>query len=201
MAFLPTIIGIEDAAGARIDAKRPDGTRGPIMLRLASGFVGVSEVDGGVTRVTIDRVTQVFEGGLVDDDLEVTGTLTASDVDVQGTLDVQTAMGASGILTPAAIATTENNWSPTGLSTAQMVRVNPASGASVISGIVAPTFNQFLWIINIHGTNTVTLPHLSGSSTAANQFMAEGGANRVIGSTGASLVWYDLASSRWRVLR
>lgn len=53
MPFLPTIIGIEDAAGARIDARRPDGTRAPIVLRLGEGIVGESTFDGDVTRVTL----------------------------------------------------------------------------------------------------------------------------------------------------
>lgn len=53
MSFLPVIVGIENADGTRADAKRADGTRGPIMLRLGEGLGASSEVDGGITRVTL----------------------------------------------------------------------------------------------------------------------------------------------------
>lgn len=51
--MLPVIVGVEDEAGERIDVRRSDGTRGPIMLRLTDGFEYDSEVIGGLTRVSL----------------------------------------------------------------------------------------------------------------------------------------------------
>lgn len=66
MSILPTIVAVEDAAGERLDAKRSDGTRRPIILRAPAAFSGASAADGGLSRVTLGLSNGAFATALLD---------------------------------------------------------------------------------------------------------------------------------------
>lgn len=66
MSILPTIVAVEDAAGERLDAARPDGTRGPIMLRAPAALSGSSAADGGLSRVSLVIDQSQFGAALLD---------------------------------------------------------------------------------------------------------------------------------------
>jgi hypothetical protein len=53
VSVLPVIVGVLDEDENRVDPKRLDGTRGPIMLKVGQGLVATAEVQGGMTIVTI----------------------------------------------------------------------------------------------------------------------------------------------------
>lgn len=65
MSYLPVIVGIEDQNGNRVDEPRPDGIRGPVMLKLGSGFSGSSSFSGnpGITKVTLGFDFENVPGG------------------------------------------------------------------------------------------------------------------------------------------
>ena len=56
MSYLPIVTSILDASGARVDLKRPDGTYGPIVLKIGAGLYAEAELKGGITEVTIKSV-------------------------------------------------------------------------------------------------------------------------------------------------
>lgn len=107
---------------------------------------------------------------------------------------------------PSALAAgSTDNYNPTGMGTANCLRLTPdAGGTSALSGIV-PTAGgasgaggRVLLICNIGAAN-LTLTH-DATSTAANRFLCPGSVDLVIPANGARQLWYDTTSSRWRVL-
>lgn len=109
-------------------------------------------------------------------------------------------------LSPSTLAAgSTDNYSPTGIGTANILRLTPdAGGTSAISGIV-PTAGgslgaggRLLLICNI-GSANLTLTH-DATSTAANRFLCPGSTDLVIPANATRQLWYDATSSRWRVM-
>lgn len=100
----------------------------------------------------------------------------------------------TGVITPAQLTASVNNYGPTGLSTCNVIRLD-ANSAWNITGLVAQTAGTLIQLVNV-GSNAITLTSESGSSTAANRFT--GGVS--IPAGGGVYIWYDGTSSRWRVI-
>lgn len=99
-------------------------------------------------------------------------------------------------ITPTTIATSQNDYSPAGLSAASCLRLS--SSASVnLTGIAGGTDGRILTIYNV-GANLITLLNESLSSVSANRFSIA--ANITLNPNGAVILQYDVTSSRWRVL-
>lgn len=103
------------------------------------------------------------------------------------------ALTASAVLTPATLGASQNNYSPTGLSTAFRVRVS-ASAAYNITGLAAGVDGRLLVLLNV-GSFAITLTNADASSTAANRFSF--GANVVLGPGAAIFLQYDATLARW----
>lgn len=54
MALLTGVLGVVDSDGNRVDAKRDDGTYGPVYLKLGSSMTATSEANGGTSTITLD---------------------------------------------------------------------------------------------------------------------------------------------------
>lgn len=103
------------------------------------------------------------------------------------------AIAFTGIITPTTLTTSQNDWSPTDLSTSSTVRV-AASTAINITGIAAQSAGTILILQNV-GTTTITLPDASSSSSAANRFSL--GADFALSAKQAVILRYDGTLSRW----
>lgn len=110
------------------------------------------------------------------------------------------ATALSGDISPSALTGNVNDYAPTGLSTATVLRVDPGGAARQITGITGGADGRLLLLCNVATgtTNTITLVNDSASSTAANRILGINGANVVIRPGGSCLLWYDSTSSRWR---
>lgn len=102
-----------------------------------------------------------------------------------------------GVLSPAAITVSQNDYNPAGLGTCTVLRLT-ATGAVNITGLTAPTTGQQLILLANVGSNTITLTNEDASSTAANRFDLAG--NFGLGGGGLTLLAYDVTSSRWRLI-
>ncbi len=94
---------------------------------------------------------------------------------------------------------TQNNYSPTGIANATILRLNPGS-ALTITGITGGVNGRHLIIENVSGTAAVTLANENASSTAANRLNMLGATGTVMSSnvnTAVHLV-YDGTASRWK---
>lgn len=118
---------------------------------------------------------------------------TEATIDERGTAIRQ--LRVTGLLTPASISTSQNNYAPTGWSTAGIVRIN-ATATLDITGFAAPASDGEVKTLVFIGTGTVTLKDESGSSTAANRLAAT--ADIIVTTDDVIVIQYDVTSTRWR---
>jgi len=170
-----------------------------------------------------DNRTSIGNNGSPARTLDVTGEVRISDLttdtptrlvgaDADGDLDT-IGIGAEGELhitsgtlgtnfhttiSPAQLtAGMTNNWNPTGLSTAWIIRIDADAKFEMITGIVAPTFNKPLRLWNV-SANAILFPAENQSSTAANRFSF--GRDVVLFPGKCIEIQYDLTSTRWRLI-
>lgn len=105
--------------------------------------------------------------------------------------------GLNNKISPS-ISADQNNWSPTGLSSASVIRVTATGSGRNITGLTAGADGDVIVIENI-GALFVSLKHLSGSSSAANQFNF-GGTDISLWTGDSVVLEYDGASSQWRCI-
>lgn len=102
----------------------------------------------------------------------------------------------SKVITPSQITSNQNDYAPTGIDKATVVRLS-SDNLRYITGIQAPTVSKNLMLVNV-GTYPIILTPEDTNSTASNRF------------TISSLIYivpydpvhliYDTATSRWKVL-
>jgi hypothetical protein len=104
----------------------------------------------------------------------------------------------SSEISPTQIVATTHNWNPTGLSTANVIRIDVDANRT-ITGLVAQTGGRLIWLYNTTAFE-VTLAHDSGSSTAANRFYCYNAANFTLAQRASCWIRYDDTAARWTVL-
>lgn len=108
------------------------------------------------------------------------------------------AIQKTGIISPTALASDQNDYSPTGNSTASIIRQD-ASANVVITGLAGGVVGAQKTYINTSADKTQTLADeaFNTSSAAANRFAF--GGNSIILYPGQSIeLIYDATTSRWR---
>jgi hypothetical protein len=111
---------------------------------------------------------------------------------------VQGVSGFGATVSPAAIGSNQNNYSPAGLATAGVLRLT-ASAPVNITGLLAPTpTNQTLLLAVLGGSSNIVLTNEDASSTAANRF--DIGGNTSLPAESSVLLYYDSTTARWRLI-
>lgn len=101
------------------------------------------------------------------------------------------------VISPTQLAANTDNWNPTGLATATIIRASTDASRN-LTGIVAASDAQLLILVNV-GSNDLVLVH-DATSTAANRFYCPDNANVTLDPNAWAWLVYDLTSARWRVL-
>lgn len=96
----------------------------------------------------------------------------------------------------ATLSASVNDWAPTGLSTANVIRITTATANWNITGLTGGASGRWLILWNVGPTFAFQLMDESGSSTAANRFALFGNTN--VYADEAVIIQYDSTSSRWR---
>lgn len=120
---------------------------------------------------------------------------------VAGAFSGSAAFRLTGVLSPAQITASQNNYNPSDWTIVSRVRLN-LSAAWSLTGWAAPVAGlswHLLTLHNISGFN-LTLVHQSASSVAANRFFCPNNANHVVRPNGSVTIEYDPTSAGWRVL-
>lgn len=102
----------------------------------------------------------------------------------------------SGILSPSQITSNQNDYSPTGLSTATILRLSTDASRD-LTGLAGGGLGRIVVVHNV-GTNNLVLKDESASSTAANRFALS--ADVTLSGDQSVMMQYDATSSRWRVI-
>lgn len=101
----------------------------------------------------------------------------------------------TGRATASLPASTTNNLNPGSLTGVGRLILTAGSGAASVSGLIAGTDGQYLFIYNNDPTNTITLLSQNAGSTAANRFAYLGDLQLVPGE--GVLAVYDATIARW----
>lgn len=105
-------------------------------------------------------------------------------------------LSLEGVISPAQLVANTDNWNPTGLATANVIRVSTDASRN-LTGIVAPAVDGTLILLINVGTNNLVLVH-DATSTAANRFFCAGAGNQTVNEGDAVWLWYDGTTDRWR---
>lgn len=102
----------------------------------------------------------------------------------------------SGDISPAQITANQNDYNPTGLADASVLRLSTDASRNITS-IAGGSDGRILLILNI-GSNNIVLKDDDGSTGTAANRLALSGDVTLAGDQGA-IIWYDSTSSRWRI--
>lgn len=104
----------------------------------------------------------------------------------------------SGVISPTLSASPNNNYNPTGLAAAGVIRFSGAGATYQITGIVAQPSGTELecWVIT---NELVRFMHEDALSTAANRILTPTAALVEIGQNDGAGLWYDGTTQRWRL--
>lgn len=101
-----------------------------------------------------------------------------------------------GDISPSQITATQNDYNPTGLSTAVTLRLSSDASRN-ITGLQGGSDGRILTIHNV-GAQNIVLVNQSGGSSAANRFAFTG--DVTLGGDQSVTLQYDSTSSRWRLI-
>jgi predicted secreted protein len=101
-------------------------------------------------------------------------------------------------ISPAQLTSNQNDWNPTGLSTALIIRLSGDSSFRYITGIAGGADGRILILHNV-GTNTVLLANQNTGSTSSNRFDF-GLYDMPLFPGEAIWLQYDATSARWRII-
>lgn len=101
------------------------------------------------------------------------------------------------VITPTQLVANTNNWNPTGLSTADVIRASTDASRN-LTGITAPAAARLLILLNI-GAFDLVLIH-DATSTAANRFLCPDDADMTLPPDSGVFLFYDVTTARWRVI-
>ncbi len=101
----------------------------------------------------------------------------------------------TGDISPTSLGADQNNYSPTSLSTASVLRLTSSTAVN-ITGLAGGADGRILAVLNV-GSNDIVLKDASASSTAANRF--DIGADVTLAASQGAVLIYDATSSRWRI--
>lgn len=105
-------------------------------------------------------------------------------------------------ISPAALgaSSTNNDYNPAGLATAQHLRVSLTGATATITGLVPPNAATQITIFNTDTVSPLILSNQNVLSAAANRFICPDNTDCTIPASGGVVVWYDSTVSRWRFL-
>jgi len=105
-------------------------------------------------------------------------------------------LNLTGVISPSQITSNQNNYSPTGLSTATTLRLN-SDAARSITGLAGGAAGRIIVFENI-GSFNITLTTEDSASTAANRFIFS--ASIPVAPNTGLILKYDPTTARWRNL-
>jgi hypothetical protein len=122
--------------------------------------------------------------------------MTASTRDLKAGLKVAGSVAYTGDISPAQLAANTDNWAPTGLETAAVIRVSTDASRN-LTGLTGGADGRIITLMNV-GSFDLVLKH-DVTSTAANRFYCPDSADFTLKRNMTAILNYDATSSRWRV--
>jgi hypothetical protein len=209
-----TALGLSDGDKGDVTVSGT-GTVWTVDANIAKAWTGVHSFTSSTFTVATSGITAITASddinltALDNCTLDISNTLTldgsagvtltsANRVLADAAFEIAKPLRLTGVISPTITTTPQNNWSPTGLSTANVIRITSSGVNANITGIAAQSSGTILIIINV-GANPITLANEDGSSTAANRVVHTMDAPE-LGQNEIFVLWYDGTTARWRVI-
>lgn len=113
-------------------------------------------------------------------------------------MTISTALALSNTISPSALGGDVNDYSPTGLAAAYLLRVSASGATRTINGLATGTAGRQLSLCNVGLTESVQIANENAGSAAANRF-ALSLASFLMPPGDCREFLYDGTSSRWRL--
>lgn len=171
-----------------------------LARRLASAL----NVRSGSAVTAIDDVLRAYvrltpQAGSI----EVSGSIAWNNVTGKPVVfpaDPALPVSLAAVVSPAALAAgSTDDYDPTGLAAANVLRLTPDSTDSTLTGLAAQV-DRLMLACNIGTAGDLVLEHQDVGSVAANRFILPGAVALTLGPGSAVRLWYDAISERWRAL-
>ena len=178
------------------------GVTSAIQTQLNSKGAGtVTSVGLSSTNSTLTiGSTPVTSSGTITADINLAHANTWTGAQTFGTATVGSDFYLSGVLTPAQITSNQNNYNPTGLSTASVLRLSSDTGRNV-TGLAGGAAGRIITIKNVNAGSQIKLTSEDTNSTAANRFhltrVADNGGDIMLLPNQTVILQYDAVISRW----
>lgn len=176
------------------------GAEGTVTVGIDTNGIGNTQLRQGAAASVIGNATATL-ANVADIAASTDGQLLQR---TSGTLAFSSAIAASRLGVSGAISATltgvqQNNWNPTGLSTAAEIKITVTTGDTKITGILAQPDGTLLRLTNLAAsTNSVILSLVDASSSAANQFNFAGiTGTLILFPTESVLLAYSAAIGGW----
>lgn len=159
---------------------------------MNKGFFGVSskEETTGIEEAPLDSVYYGRFNGAWTNLKTFFDTLYAAIGVITGTIKY------TGIISPASLSSDQDDWNPTGLSSATIIRISASVDVS-INGLAGGVDGRIIILENISSFNVFVLDEV-GTSSAANRFSLPYDA--IIPPNGVVYLQYNGSVSRWRIV-
>lgn len=188
--------------GVIYDGTNSAGTSGQVLTSAGSGSPAVWGTPSTGASTSATYITQAAEASLSAERVATAGNnITITDGGANSTLTIAEGtqnIAFPGDISPTSISSTNNDYNPTGLSTASTIRQDCSANAAV-TGIAGGADGRVLIFHNISTTNTMSFREDNASSTAANRLLL-GGVDVSVRPGGSATFRYDATSSRWRLI-
>jgi hypothetical protein len=179
---------------------RDKGTVFPLFLALMVAWSASRQpigIQGTVNSVAkFIGTASIGNSSVTDNGTTVSSTEAGSFVGLTST----TTLASGGVITPTAISGNVNNYNPTNLATATLIRQS-ASSTATVTGLQGGVAGRLIVFCNI-GSSDISILDQSGSSTAANRFAAQVASSVLLtgGGNTCAFLLYDGTASRWRIV-
>jgi len=161
--------------------------------------VGSSSSQSGGSGFLTDGHIFVGDASNVAADVAMSGDVTIDNTGATLNSSASQDFAYTGVISPASFGTRQDNYNPTGLSTASTIRLTATSDFVNITGIAGGYAGRVLILQNISNF-TIQLPGESPFSSAANQFekVFNSSEGIYIPPYSQTTIYYDGVSSKWR---
>lgn len=173
-----------------------------LVTFTAAGEAMAEAADAAAQRTLLGLGTAALEtigtsGATVaknDANIARSGTLTQTGATtITATLTAGQQVVASGDISPAQITANQNDYNPTGLSTALVLRLT-SDALREITGLAGGADGRLMIVAN-RGSNSIDLNAEDALSSAENRF--DSGDNIGLQADQGAILWYDSTDSRW----
>lgn len=160
----------------------------------------------GTDQLNTDRSLDLVAGAGVDltaippDGVQIDVDLSELDLTAyvqKATASITGTLALTGDISPTQLAANTDDWAPTGLSGASVIRASTDASRN-LTGLTGGADGRVIALANV-GAQALVIKH-DVTSTAANRFYCPGNADVTLAANTTVLIQYDSTSSRWRVI-